>query len=530
MTSRPAKIFALLIAISALAGAYSVHLGVSQMWDIKNYHLYNPYAFLGERYLTDVAPAQLQTFFNPTLDLPFYLMIKYWNDWPRLIAFLIGALHGLTLSCIALLAWHLLGEIDGMSKGLRVFLAAAALLIGSTGADSVPLIGAWTGDAQSALPVLAALLFAIYGIDRARTNPAGALRLIAVAGLLAGFAVGLKLTVVIYGVALAVSILVLPRPLLFGAAFRYAAAGVVGALASGGLYHFTMWRLFGNPVFPMYNNIFRSPYAKPVLFTDPKFVPKTWSDWVTYPYEWAYGAHPGLVSQLAFRDIRIATAISLGALTALAWLTSRLMQQQRAPVTPGVQAVIIFMVFSYALWLAMFAMYRYLLPLELLSGVAIVLALGYLARRDAWPVLAALAAVLCLVTTIPQEWGRARISERYLEITAPRLKPNTLVVIVGGEPVAYFIPFIDQNVTWVSVMSNFLRPGQDNLFMRRARDLIRNHDGPLLTLQAGAKDDAFAKVLSSFSLVPASGNCEPLYSNLGRERYRLCPVQVQATN
>lgn len=519
-------ILILLVVLVILSGLYSVHLGVSQMWDIRNYHLYNPFALLHGRYLTDVAPAQLQTFYNPTLDLPFYQLIKSLNDWPRLIAFIIGALHGFSLLCVTLLAWQLLGGIDGVSKGLRLVLSAIALLIGATGADSTPLIGSWTGDPQTALPVLAALLFAIYAIEQAPSDPTATLKSLIIAGLFVGVAVGLKLTMAIYGVALAASLLVLPCALLVRAALCFSVGGIIGAVASGGWHHFSMWRLFGNPLFPYYNNVFGSPYAPPQDFADRRYLPKNWVDWLFYPFEWAYDGHPGLVSQLAFRDIRIATAFLLGALAAVTWIVSRLMQQpQRPPINRGGRALIIFMTVGYLLWLAMFSQYRYLLTIEMLSGVAIVLAIGRLAQREAWPVLAALAAVLCIVTTIPQEWGHSAFKKRYLEVAAPTFQPDTLVVIVGGHPVAYFIPFVDPNVRWVSVLSNLLRPEQDNLLMRRARDLIQGHRGPLMVLQAGASDADIAKVLASLSLVPGPGDCAPLYSNLAKEHYDLCPVE-----
>ena len=219
MTSRPAKILALLIALSALAGAYSVHLGVSQMWDIKNYHLYNPFALVGWRYLTDVAPAQLQSFFNPAIDLPFFALITLWNDQPRLVAFLMGASHGLNLLCVTLIAWHLLGTTATLSTASRAILTAIAVLIGTTGAGSMPLIGAPNADLQASIPVLAALLLAVYGADCARTDAALALRWVMLSGLLGGLAVGLKLTTAVYGIGLAASLLILPRALLLPAGF-----------------------------------------------------------------------------------------------------------------------------------------------------------------------------------------------------------------------------------------------------------------------------------------------------------------------
>jgi hypothetical protein len=68
----PGKIVALLIVLATATGSYSIHLGVDQMWDLKNYHLYNPLAALDDRYLYDIAPAGLQSYYNPILDFPFF--------------------------------------------------------------------------------------------------------------------------------------------------------------------------------------------------------------------------------------------------------------------------------------------------------------------------------------------------------------------------------------------------------------------------------------------------------------------------
>ena len=46
--------------------------GQDANWDFYNYHYYNAYAFLGDRFWYDIQPAQRQTFFSPFLDVPFY--------------------------------------------------------------------------------------------------------------------------------------------------------------------------------------------------------------------------------------------------------------------------------------------------------------------------------------------------------------------------------------------------------------------------------------------------------------------------
>ena len=59
------------LLICSGTGLLSIVLGPDNYWDLRFYHLYAPWAYLHGRYLYDIAPAQLQGFFNPTADLFF---------------------------------------------------------------------------------------------------------------------------------------------------------------------------------------------------------------------------------------------------------------------------------------------------------------------------------------------------------------------------------------------------------------------------------------------------------------------------
>src|SRR4051812_35319164 len=86
-------IIAILLLISLGFGILSVKLGQDTNWDLLNYHLYNPYAYLTGRINYDLAPAGLQTYFNPSIDILYYQAINSWN--PKVLAFILGFIHGL---------------------------------------------------------------------------------------------------------------------------------------------------------------------------------------------------------------------------------------------------------------------------------------------------------------------------------------------------------------------------------------------------------------------------------------------------
>src|SRR6187431_2059507 len=86
---------ALLTTLCVGAGLYSVSKGTDANWDLKNYHLYSAYAFVNNRLFFDIAPSQLQTYLNPTLNLITYYFMVMLNDHPRLFAFTQGIPAGI---------------------------------------------------------------------------------------------------------------------------------------------------------------------------------------------------------------------------------------------------------------------------------------------------------------------------------------------------------------------------------------------------------------------------------------------------
>ena len=90
-STRGAREVAIAVALMTLGGCISLALGQDANWDLKNYHIYIPYAFMHGRLGLDVAPAQMaqmQTYLNPLLDIPYFLLAVQ-LQWPsRVVAFL----------------------------------------------------------------------------------------------------------------------------------------------------------------------------------------------------------------------------------------------------------------------------------------------------------------------------------------------------------------------------------------------------------------------------------------------------------
>src|SRR3981189_3019001 len=65
-----------LIALALWIEIQAALTGGDSNWDLRNYHLYNPFALFNGKFAIDVAPAGPQTYFAPTLDIPYYFLVQ----------------------------------------------------------------------------------------------------------------------------------------------------------------------------------------------------------------------------------------------------------------------------------------------------------------------------------------------------------------------------------------------------------------------------------------------------------------------
>src|SRR5215813_1431870 len=342
--------FRLAVLICVCAGALSVSMGPDNNWDLRYYHLYAPWAYLHRRYLYDVGPAQTQGFFNPTADLLFYaLTSSVLNETPRIVAFIMGAVHGINAALIFAIARHVLRPLQ---RWERSTLRASALLLGVSGAGFIPLVGTTTNDLVGSVFVLGSLL-GILQLDERETER-GPWSDFAWPGAMAGIAIGLKYTAVIFipGLGLLAIIIAVRRRAVRGL-ILFVIATMLGFLLAAGHHMLALWQAFGNPVFPLLNSVFHSPYYEPQSIRDARFVAHDLAQLVGYPFYWTK-INSYVVSELRFRDWRGAIAYVSIAGGLLPHAAKRLASDRRGDgaliETRGLELVIVFMVASYLCW------------------------------------------------------------------------------------------------------------------------------------------------------------------------------------
>src|SRR5271169_2743982 len=125
MTRIPIVVF---LALAPLAfGAATLALGMDANWDLRNYHYYNAYAFLTGRAGYDMLVAQVPEFFNPLIDVPFFVAAEAWPA--RLVGFLLGTIQGLNVLPLYGIAHRILRiEPEDRRRGIAAILAALGMV------------------------------------------------------------------------------------------------------------------------------------------------------------------------------------------------------------------------------------------------------------------------------------------------------------------------------------------------------------------------------------------------------------------
>jgi hypothetical protein len=99
-----------------------------------------------------------------------------------------------------------------------------------------------------------------------------------------------------------------------------------------------------------------------------------------------------------------------------------------------------------------------------------------------------------------------------------------MVIIAGGEPVAYLALGLPDSIPMVAVANNILSPGDCSGLQRRARAAITGHEGSLSLLSPDTAHvaDSLAMLRAHYGL-DSAGACLDYVSSL--QGAQLCPLK-----
>src|SRR4030095_8271864 len=194
--------------------------------------------------------------------------------------------------------------------------------------------------------------------------------------LLLGVATALKIANLIYAAPIIVMYLVN----VFMAAGRSRWMSSIGrsaklALGAAAIFllpllpvHVLMYRLTGNPVFPLYNGLFKSPYWPQGVSFDPRWGPHGIVETIAWPVFMFFRA--ARLSEYPFYSGRLSIGFVVAALIIF------LARRERAVWQLGLITV-----FSAIVWSASSGYVRYALYLELTSGILIIWMISYALKK-----------------------------------------------------------------------------------------------------------------------------------------------------
>ncbi|HSL73184.1 MAG TPA: hypothetical protein VK853_01890 [Ilumatobacteraceae bacterium] len=409
-------ILAILVCI-----VWAWQVGHDSNWDLFNYHLYNGLALLDGSFNDDIAPGGLQTYLNPVVDIPLAVAVNLVGVRGGVIA-----ASALTQYLCYLAVWRLTKVLTVEPNAYRTRVVLTLFAVVGAGAMSLAFttFGDWI--------VAAALCEGLRLILRARSiqESGGQPRWdYIVGGAIIGAAVGVKLTVAPFGIALLIAL-----PLLagWGDVLRTAAGMLGGFLASAGPWMIYLQVRFGSPLFPFLNNIFQADSAPFESFDDARFGATGIIDALAAPLRLAKGSSE--YGEFLFREWRF-IAVAIAALVSLLLRGRSSQLVARRPITYMAAVLLI----SYSIWVLQFGYYRYFLFGEILASLLFVLIVFELVAdsRRASAYCLAIAAGGLVFQHAP-DWGRnvPLVSPPLTQVTS-EIDGGYTVAILAIAPVGY---------------------------------------------------------------------------------------------
>lgn len=253
------------LACTGLALLASFLLGKDMNWDTLDYHFYAGFSALHDRFALDYFPAGSQSYFNPYVYVPFYLLAG-----SRLPALAVASIFALLQSGILWLTYEMaLRVAPGPDPRQRIAIAVCSALFAFANPILLNLFGSSYADVTTAELVLGGWLLLVTVV---RTPSR---KRIVSAGLLLGAASALKLTNSVHALSACVLLLFIPlrwparlrQMMIFGAALALSFALVCLP------WSIRLEQHFGNPLFPLFNQIFHSPHFPTAPMMDYRFIP-----------------------------------------------------------------------------------------------------------------------------------------------------------------------------------------------------------------------------------------------------------------
>lgn len=278
----------------------------------------------------------------------------------------------------------------------------------------------------------------------------------------------------------------------------------------------------GASLFPYFNQVFHSPLALQASYRDTRFIPHRWPKRLLLPI--LFSLHWQVANDLPFQDIRVGIAYIVGILTA----PLSLFRPRNGFVdASAVGALWAFAAASYAVWVFVFGIYRYIVVLEMLAPILIVGALGL------WPIGRYLQAAAIAGLGAAIAWtlrydilDRAPLGDPYVQLELPPIASprHSMILMTGEGPMGYLVPELPPQIPVLRIDGWLIQPEDGSKLTAATRARVAAYGGDLYVIANEYEVGRAGDALADYGLGMRWTECKLFSTNLGGP-YRFCPLK-----
>ncbi|MEO1784781.1 hypothetical protein V4762_06865 [Thermodesulfobium sp. 4217-1] len=524
-----------------LMNSLAYYLGADFNWDLLNYHFYNGYAFLHGTFISNSLQT-IQSYLEPLLSSFYYILIS--NLSPLLVNLIIASLQSISPILIFLLSLNIFYNLK--YKYLISFLIALSSIFGPT---FISEIGSTMGDTLVAPLIILSCLFMIKSIQKITIENKSYNKTISVyivaSGISLGLAAGLKLTNMIYVIGMFASSLIvflllnieLKKKLTYISLISLSMA--ISFLVIYAPVGIILYDNFKNPLFPFFNNIFKSPFISPVAIGDTRWTPKNLFQYFEVPFLLISKkvVLPYSNNWVGRMELPFKTCLFADIAIFVPFYFFLLIKQFRRKYNeyPNI-FIVLFFIFSYIPWLLEFGLYRYIAALEILAPLVLFIIISsFIKNKYLYVILSGIILLLCLMSYPYYNWGRIKpFPETYFGIDKQMFKEyDNSMIIVGSIPIGFVIPYLPENDKIIAIpfkVFPFFRIPLTEQYEHKYYKSIEDWDKKIYYLSINQPDTQRAlEILKDYKLLINFGSCKETRTN--GPKISLCKMEkVSAIN
>jgi hypothetical protein len=472
-----------------LAVALNYIFGKEMASDLLHYHFYAGFSSFNDRFELDYFAASTNSYLNPYVYAPFYVLVKL-----GLPGLAVGTVLAMIHSVALWLTYELACRVSlSEDRRDRFFFGLFVTVFAFMNPVLLQQIGSSFSDITTTTLVLGGWLLLVQAVIRPR------IRLVIFAAILLGCATALKATNGLYAVAAFILVAFLPLPILgrIRNLFYFGATLGISFVLAAAPWSLRLARIFGNPMFPLLNNVFRSPEITTASAKAYRFIPDSFTDALLRPFAMA-GADNMIAEELAAPDVRYALLLLVFLMFVIVWIWRSSTHTSIPAVAPASESATRALTalgcgftFSWFVWLFNSGNSRYFISMEC---VATVLAVALLFRllvnhplgRNGILLALLLAQGTALAVETQFRWNPAPWEGRWFDVTIPEklaIQPN-LYLSIGVQSNSYIAPFLPKGSGLVNIAGGYPL-GPDGANAARVRSMIEHNRPHLRVLVAG---------------------------------------------